>query len=56
MEILGKRLEEAQKEYEALVNTRRRQLERPLQKIEHLRTRREMPSADELKTFEDKTD
>jgi len=34
---LGKRIEDTQKEYESLVTTRRRQLERPLNKIDALR-------------------
>lgn len=36
-EDLGKRLQDAQKEYDTLVTTRKRQLEKPLQKIEELR-------------------
>jgi DNA recombination protein RmuC len=42
MEQLGKRINDAQKEYEALTTTRRRQLERPLNKIEELRTQRQI--------------
>ena len=38
LEVLGKRIGEAQKEYEVLTTTRVRQLERPLNKIEELRT------------------
>ncbi|MFQ5834959.1 MAG: DNA recombination protein RmuC, partial [bacterium] len=45
LELLGKRIEDAQKEYEALTTTRRRQLERPLNKIEYLRTQRGLPVA-----------
>ncbi len=45
MESLGKRLEAAQKDYEALVTTRQRQLERPLDKINELRTRRGLEAA-----------
>jgi DNA recombination protein RmuC len=37
MEIMGKRIEDAQKEFNTLVTTRKSQLERPLQKIEDLR-------------------
>lgn len=37
LEKLGKRLADAQKEYDVLANTRRKQLERPLTKIEHLK-------------------
>jgi len=45
MEVLGKRISESQKEYEALMTTRRRQVERPLNKIEELRELRQIPSA-----------
>jgi DNA recombination protein RmuC len=45
--LVGKRLEEAQKEYEALTTTRRRALEKPLHKIEDLRTQRGLPVAPE---------
>ena len=45
MEVLGKRIRESQKEYEALMSTRRRQLERPLNKIEELRELRSIPPA-----------
>ena len=44
LEILGKRIADAQKEYEALTTTRRRQLEKPLKKIEDLRTQRGLSS------------
>jgi DNA recombination protein RmuC len=40
LEILGKRIEEAQKEYGTIMTTRRRQLEKPLNEIETLRTER----------------
>lgn len=40
LELLGKRIEDTQREYEALATTRRRQLERPLDKIEDLRVQR----------------
>jgi len=43
LRILGKRIGDAQKEYEALMTTRRRQLERPLNRIEELRTQRHVP-------------
>ena len=43
LEVLGKRIGDAQKEYEALMTTRRRQLERPLNRIEELRTQRQLP-------------
>ena len=45
MEVLGKRIADAQKEYDALTETRRRQLERPLNKIENLRMQRGLPEA-----------
>ncbi|MGD0235444.1 MAG: DNA recombination protein RmuC [Syntrophorhabdales bacterium] len=44
-EVLGKRIEDAQKEYEALTTTRRRQLEKPLNRIEELRNQRGLPPA-----------
>jgi DNA recombination protein RmuC len=47
LEVLGKRIEDSQREYESLVTTRRRQLERPLNKIEDLRTQRGLPPASE---------
>ena len=37
MEKMGRRIEDAQKEYNSLVTTRRNQLERPLRQIEELR-------------------
>ncbi len=43
LKVLGKRIGDAQKEYEALMTTRRRQLERPLNRIEELRTQRHLP-------------
>jgi len=45
LEILGKRIEEAQKEYGTIMTTRRRQLEKPLTEIETLRTQRGLPVA-----------
>ncbi len=44
LELLGKRIEDTQKEYESLITTRRRQLERPLNKIDDLRTQRGLPA------------
>jgi DNA recombination protein RmuC len=44
-DLLGKRIEDTQREYEALTTTRRRQLERPLNKIEELRTQRGLGAA-----------
>jgi DNA recombination protein RmuC len=43
LELLGKKIEDTQKEYELLTTTRRRQLERPLNKIEALRTQGGLP-------------
>jgi DNA recombination protein RmuC len=43
---LGRRIEAAQKDYNALITTRRKALERPLDKIEDLRDRRGLPIAD----------
>lgn len=40
LELLGKRIGDAQREYETLTTTRLRQVERPLNKIEYLRTQR----------------
>ncbi len=45
LELVGKRIGDAQKEYEALTTTRRRQLEKPLNKIEDLRMQRGLPVA-----------
>ncbi len=42
LRVVGKRIGDAQKEYEALMTTRRRQLERPLNRIEELRTQRHL--------------
>ncbi len=47
METLGKRLRDAQLEYDRLVTTRRRQLERPLERIDRLRTDRQLPPSPE---------
>jgi DNA recombination protein RmuC len=46
-EVLGKRIEESQKEYEALATTRKRQLEKPLRRIEELRNQRGLSPAGE---------
>jgi len=43
LDLLGKRIEDTQKEYELLTTTRRRQLERPLNKIDDLRSQRGLP-------------
>jgi len=45
LEAVGNRIDDAQREYEAVMTTRRRQLERPLDKIEDLRSRRQLPIA-----------
>jgi DNA recombination protein RmuC len=45
LDVLGKRIGDAQREYETLATTRRRQLERPLNRIESLRTERGVPIA-----------
>lgn len=45
LELVGKRIGDAQKEYETLTTTRRRQLEKPLNRIEYLRTQRGLPLA-----------
>lgn len=41
--VLGKRINDVQKEYELITTTRQRQLERPLQKIAELRTQKGFP-------------
>jgi len=46
MERMGKRIEEAQKEYESLVSVRKNQLERSLLKIEELRKEKHLPGDD----------
>lgn len=45
LDKVGARIESAGKEYERLATTRRRQLERPLAKIEELRMERDLPVA-----------
>jgi DNA recombination protein RmuC len=45
LELVGKRIEDAHKEYETLTTMRRRQLEKPLNKIEDLRMQRGLPIA-----------
>lgn len=45
LDLLGKRIEDTQKEYEALITTRKRQLEKPLNKIEDLRTQHNLSIA-----------
>ncbi len=46
LEQLGKRILDIQQEYENLATTRRRQLEKPLNEIESLRTQRDLPLAE----------
>jgi DNA recombination protein RmuC len=43
LELLGKRIDDTQKEYESLTTARRRQLERPLNRLEDLRTQMGLP-------------
>lgn len=50
LEVVGKRIGDAQKEYEALTTTRRRQLEKPLNRIEDLRLQRHLPIAADYET------
>lgn len=50
LELVGKRIGDAQKEYEALTTTRRRQLEKPLNRIEDIRTQRNLPIAADYET------
>jgi len=45
MDLLGRRIDDTQKEYQTLMGTRRRQLEKPLNKIEDLRMQRGLPVA-----------
>jgi DNA recombination protein RmuC len=45
MEKMGSRIDAAQKDYNILISTRKKQLERPLNKIEELRTQRGIPEA-----------
>ncbi len=47
MEKMGKSIDDAQKEFQVLVSTRRNQLERPLKKIEDLRVSKGIPIAAE---------
>ncbi|MBI5776417.1 MAG: DNA recombination protein RmuC [Nitrospirae bacterium] len=50
LEVVGKRIGDAQKEYEALTTTRRRQLEKPLNRIEDIRMQRNLPLAANYET------
>lgn len=49
-DLLGKKIGDVVKEYEALTTTRKRQLEKPLNKIEELRNQRGLPVASEEET------
>ncbi len=40
MDRMGKRIDDARREFDTLVSTRRNQLERPLKQIEELRTKK----------------
>lgn len=46
VETLGTHLERSQKAYESLTGTRRRQLEKPLDRLEELRREREVPAGE----------
>jgi len=46
LDLMGKRISEAQREFDTLTTTRRRQLERPLLRMEELRMERGMPAAE----------
>lgn len=50
------RLDSVQKEFDLLIGTRRRQLERPLQQLEELRVQRNLPVADDLFPDSDQLD
>ena len=51
LEVLGKRINDAQKEYEILATTRRRQLESPLEKLENLRSEQQLLGLNKLENF-----
>lgn len=50
LELVGRRIGDAQKEYEALTTTRRRQLEKPLNRLDDMRTQRGLPLAGDYET------
>jgi DNA anti-recombination protein RmuC len=52
LDVLGKRLFDAQKEYDALITTRRRGLDRSLERIENLRAGSGPESAEEGNIFD----
>jgi DNA recombination protein RmuC len=45
LKLLGKRIEAVHNEYETLTTTRKRQLEKPLNDIENLRTQLQLPAS-----------
>ena len=45
MEMMGKRIADAQKEYDTLMTTRKNQLEKPLKQIENLRKQKDITAA-----------
>ena len=47
MDKMGKRIEDAQKEYTNLVTTRTNQLQKPLNEIERLRQQKGLPGSDD---------
>ena len=47
MDVLGKRIQDAQKDFDDLTSTRKRQLDRPLDKLDSIRDQRELPLAPE---------
>lgn len=48
MDVMGKRIEDAHREYDALTTTRTKMLERPLRKIEELRSEKAIPLEESL--------
>ncbi len=48
LEVVGKRICDAQKEFDSLVTTRQRMLEKPLNDIEVLRVQNELPPTDDI--------
>ena len=47
MDVLGKRIQDAQKDFDDLTSTRKRALDRPLDKLDSIRSERELPLAPE---------
>ncbi|MDX9858402.1 MAG: DNA recombination protein RmuC [candidate division Zixibacteria bacterium] len=56
MDSMGKKIADAQREYEALTTTRQRALERPLNKLDDLRQDRGLPSSDDMESPPDLLD